>query len=669
MHEVSELTVSATNRTLDDGRSIAVLTLVPGLEGKPAVLGPGGLANLDRALDDIASDIGAGIVAGVVLTGTGKTFCAGADLDFMASITEHERAREFAATGHRVFGRLGQLGVPVVAAINGVALGGGLELALHCTARIAARSVKAIGLPEISLGLLPGWGGTTLLPRLIGLDSAVTVMVENPVKGNKLLNAGQTLALGIVDDVRDDADLVDAAVMHASKAQAVRAPTHNAAFDTEALSQRVVELSRRAANPAAALSRLHNVIASTTSTADGFAREIEALAELICTPEFKNRVYAFHLTTQRARKPSGLPADAPRAVTRIGVIGAGLMASQFVSLFAERLAVPVVMTDVSQERLDSALARVRSTLDSRVEKGQLEAANRDVIVDKVHTTLDYADFADCDFVMEAVFEDFDVKTSVLSGVEKYVSSNAVLATNTSSLSVTGLAESLTHPERMIGFHFFNPVAVMPLIEVVETALSDGSTIATAVSVAGALRKAPVLVKDKPGFVVNRVLSAYLSAVFDLIDHGVSPSRISAALLPLRLPMNPFALVDLIGRTVTLHMLESLHAFAPERISVSETLRALEAKPHGDTVEDDIRALDLANTETHDDEAIRIVVEDAIAVEIDRILAERVVYEIADVDLCLINGAAWPVASGGISKYLDQCGASLRARGATFHPVV
>jgi hypothetical protein len=190
-----------------------------------------------------------------------------------------------------------------------------------------------------------------------------------------------------------------------------------------------------------------------------------------------------------------------------------------------------------------------------------------------------------------------------------------------------------------------------------------------VSVAGALRKAPVLVHDKPGFVVNRVLSAYLSAVFDLVDQGVTPSRISEALLPMRFPMDPFALVDLIGRTVTLHMLESLHAFAPERITVSETLRTLEAEPHSNAIEDDIRALDLANTETRADRELRIAVEDAIVVEIDRILAERVVHEIADVDLCLINGAAWPVASGGASKYLDQCGASVRARGKTFHPAV
>jgi 3-hydroxyacyl-CoA dehydrogenase/enoyl-CoA hydratase/carnithine racemase len=668
VNEASPLTVSVSSRTSEDGRLIAVLTLVPGVEGKPAVFGPDGLAHLDSALDAVTTDIQSGTVTGVVVTGTGRTFCAGADLDFMAGITNREHALDFAATGHRVFGRLRKLGVPVVAAINGVALGGGLELALHCTERVASRSVWAIGLPEISLGLLPGWGGTTLLPELIGLGRATTVMVENPVKGNKLLTADQALGFGIVDEVCDDTDLLDRAVAVALQPIQARTETHTAPHNVEALTQLVVALSSRPANPATALNRLRDVVASTTTTVQGFVLEIEALADLICTREFAHRVYAFHLTTQRARKPSGVPADEPRAVTRVGVIGAGLMASQFVSLFAERLAVPVIMTDVSQERLDSALERVAASLDTRVDKGQLDASARDAVLERIATTLDYADFSDCDFVMEAVFEDFDVKASVLSSVEKFVSTTAVLATNTSSLSVTGLAETLTNPARMIGFHFFNPVAVMPLIEVVATELTDGPTTATAVAVASALRKAPVIVRDKPGFVVNRVLSAYLSAVFNLVDHGVSPERISDALTPLRFPMDPFALVDLIGRTVTLHMLESLHAFAPERITVSDTLRALEASPQSDRVADDIAERAPAIETQQNGESLRREVENAIAVEIDRILDERVVGEIADVDLCLINGAAWPVASGGISKYLDECGASVRARGLTFHSV-
>ena len=269
--------------------------------------------------------------------------------------------------------------------------------------------------------------------------------------------------------------------------------------------------------------------------------------------------------------------------------------------------------------------------------------------------------------MEAVFEDFEVKRDVLTAIEKVVSTETVLATNTSSLSVTKLAGALAEPSRLVGFHFFNPVAVMPLIEIVATRLTDPTATATAASVAGLLRKAPVLVRDQPGFVVNRVLSAYLSAVFELVDSGVPPHHISRSLEALRLPMDPFALVDLIGRTVTLHMIQSLHDFAPDRIPTSGTLAKLEKQPVSDRIEADIDTLSIPLAGHRDSESLRVFVEDAITREIDTLLTESVVHAIEDVDLCLINGAAWPVACGGISKYLDECGASVRVRGSLFHP--
>lgn len=631
------------------------------------MFGPAGLDSLDAAITTVTQHISTGSVSGVVITGSDKTFCAGADLDFMASFSDVEIAREFADQGQRTFVRLSQLGVPVVAAINGVALGGGLELALHCAWRVVAKSVRAIGLPEISLGLLPGWGGTTLLPRLVGLKTATHVFIDNPVKGNKLLSALDALSMGIIDELCEDGDLIDIAVARASAAIEPRQAVTIGDGEKDALEVHVEQLSLRAANPANALKRTSQVVAKTGSVIEGLKLEAEALAQLICTSEFRNRVYSFHLTSQRARKPTGLPSEPPRTVSRVGVIGAGLMASQFVSLFAERLAVPVVMTDVSQERLDLALARVADALDSRVGKGQIDVITRDAILQRIDTTLDHADFSDCDFVMEAVFEDFDVKQSVLTEIEKVVSATTVLATNTSSLSVTKLAETLNEPARLVGFHFFNPVAVMPLIEIVATPFTDASVTATAASVAGLLRKAPVLVNDKPGFVVNRVLSAYLSAVFVLVDNGIHPHDITRSLEPLRLPMDPFALVDLIGRTVTLHMIQSLSDFAPERIFVSKTLTTLEHKPKSERIQSDIESLSLAQSEENDPESLRVFVEDAIAREIDTLLTESVVHAIEDVDLCLINGAAWPVASGGISKYLDECGASLRVRGTLFHP--
>lgn len=667
MNEQAPLSAVVTTREASEDSRVAIITLVPAVEGRPAVFGPAGLHSLDAAITTITQQISTGHVSGVVITGSDKTFCAGADLDFMASFSDVESAREFAEQGQRVFVRLSQLSVPIVAAINGVALGGGLELALHCAWRVGAKSVRAIGLPEISLGLLPGWGGTTLLPRLVGLKTATHVFIDNPVKGNKLLSASDALSMGIIDELCDDGDLIDVAVARASAAIEPRQAAPISDGEKDALEIHVEKLSLRPANPANALKRTSRVVARTASVIDGLELEAEALAQLICTSEFRNRVYSFHLTSQRARKPSGLPSEPPRTVSRVGVIGAGLMASQFVSLFAERLAVPVVMTDVSQERLDLALARVADALDSRVGKGQLDVNTRDAILQRIDTTLDHADFSDCDFVMEAVFEDFDVKRSVLTEIEKIVSATAVLATNTSSLSVTKLAETLDEPARLVGFHFFNPVAVMPLIEIVATPFTDASVTATAASVAGLLRKAPVLVNDKPGFVVNRVLSAYLSAVFDLVDNGIHPHDITRSLEPLRLPMDPFALVDLIGRTVTLHMIQSLSDFAPERISVSNTLITLEHKPNSESIQSDIASLALAQSGENDPESMRVFVEDAVAREIDTLLTESVVHAIEDVDLCLINGAAWPVASGGISKYLDECGASLRVRGTLFHP--
>ena len=663
--ESSPLTVTVTRHDGKDAHTIAVLTLNPGTEGKPAVFGPVGLRNLDTAIDAVAAGILAGGIHGVVVVGSGRTFCAGADLDFMAATPTRDDAIDFAQTGHRVFGRLRDLKVPVVAAINGTALGGGLELALHCSGRVVADTARNIGLPEVSLGLLPGWGGTTLLPRLIGMTSALAVLIANPLRGNKLLDAREAHHLGIVDEVCGEDELLTTAIALASREATPRTPVELSDDDRQQLSLSVDSYRNKPANPIQALEAMDRVVSGTMGLVAGFSLEVEALADLIMTTEFRNRVYSFHLTTQRARNPAGIPRSTPKEIVQVGVVGAGLMASQFVSLFAERLGVTVVMTDVSQERLDVGVARITAGLEARVAKGQLTRELRDAILERISPTLDYSDFATCDFVMEAVFEDFGVKKRVLAEVEKFVSADAIIATNTSSLSVEALAKTLTNPSRFIGFHFFNPVAVMPLIEIVASTQSDDTTVATASSVASQLRKSPVLVRDQPGFVVNRVLSAYLSAVCVLVESGVTPAAISRALEPLRLPMTPFALVDLIGRTVTLHMLESLHAFAPDRISVAGFLRDLEQARGGSTLEDDINGLELPEGNRTGAE-IRHEVEDAIAIEISTMLDESVVPAVDDIDLCLINGAAWPVASGGISRYLDESGASRRHRGALFH---
>ena len=665
LREAVVSTVTMETETTPNGSRVAVMTLVAEDPKRPAVLGPQGLRNLDAALDSLTDDLSAGSLTAVVVRGTGKAFCAGADLDMMSSINDRVDSLALAQQGHAVLGRLGALGIPVVAEINGVALGGGLELALHCTHRVAARSVTAIGLPEVSLGLIPGWGGATLLPRLVGFANALTVLLENPVKNNALLNATTAEELGIVDRVVPGEHLHEGVLRFIDDGLPVDRADHEvSADDLETLRSRAFELSQRPANPAYAISRLVDVLESSTTVTDGFRAEDEALADTILTHEFRNRVYSFHLTTQRARKPAGVPAVDPRPITSVGVIGAGLMASQFATLFAERLRVPVTMTDVSQERLDSAISRISDGLASRVSRGSLTEAAREEILGNLHTTLDKSDFAACDFVMEAVFEDMSVKVDVLREIEQHVSPECILATNTSSLSVTGMAAELNRPERLIGFHFFNPVAVMPLIEVVATEHTSPESISTAIACAGALKKTPVITRDLAGFVVNRLLSVFLSEVFDAVDDGAHPDAIGVELHALRLPMDPFALVDLIGRPVTLHMIESLNRFCPERVHVSDSLRAATEHPASSSIAADIVAV--RGTGTASAESVRDAVCDALVREIDIMLTEAVVADVKDIDLCLITGAGWPVAHGGISRYLDEIGSTERVLGRRFH---
>jgi 3-hydroxyacyl-CoA dehydrogenase/enoyl-CoA hydratase/carnithine racemase len=658
-------TVTVSEEATAGGKRVLVLTLVAEDPSRPAVLGPRGLENLDAAIDSAHSSIDDGGIGAVVIRGSGRTFCAGADLDMMASITDRTLSLSLAETGHRVLGRLSRLGVPSIAEINGVALGGGLELALHCTYRFVAASVTALGLPEVSLGLIPGWGGATLLPRLIGLDNATTVLLDNPVKGNALLTASRAKELGIVDAVAADDKLHESVLAFVDNDFPLVRHEHNSSEDElSAFREKATALTTRPANPADAIRRLDEVIGAGRTIGTGFAAEDDALADLIMTPEFRNRVYSFHLTSSRARKPAGVPDAAPHEITHIGVIGAGLMATQFATLFAEKLNVLVTLTDVSQERLDAAVARVADALDSRVKRGTLTPDAREQVLTNIGTTLDKSDFATCDFVMEAVFEDLDVKVSVLREIEEHISPECILATNTSSLSVTAMAEALDRPERLIGFHFFNPVAVMPLIEVVSTEHSDPGAISTAIACAQKMRKTPVITRDLPGFVVNRILSVFLSEALDDIDRGVSAAVITEALLPLRLPMDPFALIDLIGRAVTLHMMESLHQFAPNRVHVVDALQDATANPASESIATDIgNGSYAASGELHD---IHDRTVDALTREISIMLDEGVVADIRDIDLCLIAGAGWPVAHGGISRYLDAVGSTERVLGRRFH---
>ncbi len=674
--------------TLPSGKTLALVTLDNGKDHtRPNTFGPVGLLELDATLETLRGRASSGEIAGVAITGKPFILAAGADLSKVNDIPSREIAGLLPKLGHHVFGKLENLGAPTFVFINGLALGGGLEIGLNANYRTIDASAQGIALPEVFLGLIPGWGGSYLLPNLIGIENALTVMIENPLKMNRMLKAPKAFEFGIADAMFNASTFLEESIAWASDVIAgkitpkrknvpgklERAVKWDAAIG---IARKMLEekIGTVPASPYKALDLLK--AAKSGSKAECFALEDAALAELISGEQFRASVYAFNLVQKRAKRPAGAPdKELTQRVTKVGVIGAGLMASQFALLFARRLRVPVVITDLDQKRVDQGVATIREEIDTLHEKGRISADERNRLTALVHGTTDKAEFADCDWVIEAVFEELGVKQDVFAEIEPHISEDAVLATNTSSLSVEKIGAKLTHPERLVGFHFFNPVAVMPLIEVVRTPATSDGVLATAMATAKNLRKNAVITRDTPGFVVNRVLAKLLGEAMHAVDSGTSFSDVDAALAPLGLPMAPSELLDLVGLRVGAHVLDTHHRAFPDRFYDSENLHKLaeygvlfEKDAKGKIKGFDKKALKIVagGTSPLDKSEILRRVQDGLADEIHRMLDDNVVYAAEDIDLCLILGAGYPFQMGGVTPYLDRVGASERVFSDTFH---
>ncbi len=682
----AEVVTRALARDVDlpGGGRIVLVTLDNGLDHtRPNTFGPAGLAELEAAVTAAAArpDVDA-----IAVTGKPFGFAVGADLTAVPGVRSRDQALEIARTGHRVFRRFADSAKPTFALVNGVAMGGGLELALHCRYRTISAGVPAISLPECFLGLIPGWGGTWLLPNLVGADRAVTVIVENPLNGNRSLTGRRAATLGIADATFAPADFLEQSLGWAGRVLRGEVtvdrpePDRGPAWDAAVGRGRAAADAKVHAAAPAPYRALDLLAAARTATRDdGFAAEDEALADLLLGDELRAGLYAFDLVQRRARRPVGAAApELARPVTKVGIVGAGLMASQLGLLFARRLQVPVVLTDLDQGRLDAGVGRVQAEIDALSGRGRLsvEAAAR--LRGLVTGSLTLDAFADADLVLEAVFEDRAVKAAVFADLEAVVADGCVLATNTSSLSVTEMAAKLRCPERVVGLHFFNPVAVLPLVEVVRGARTDQPTLATALAVATSLKKSAVLVRDAPAFVVNRLLTRFLGEVIRAVDAGTPIPVADRALAPLGLPLPPLVLLGLVGPAVALHVAETLHAAFPERFPLSGNLAALVAAgktgvytwgPDGPSVDPDVAALFPAPTGgvPPTEPEVRRRALDALADEARRLLDEAVVAAPQDIDLCMILGAGWPFHLGGITPYLDRAGIAERVTGRRFLP--
>lgn len=688
--EAAQVTDEVVTRALSrdialphSARPAVLITLTNGHDHtKPNTLGPRSLGELNAALDAalVRDDI-----AAVLITGKPFILAAGADLTGVAKITSTDQARTIARIGHAVFDKLRSTSVPTFALINGMALGGGLELGLHCHYRTVNAAARGIALPECFLGMFPGWGGAYLLPNLIGADRAVRVIIENALDSNTMLDGRAAYELGIADAVFHPADFLEQSLDWAGRVVAGTVTVTRPEIDRGegwdaaiARGRAVADAKLSGASPGAYRALELMAAAKTADRLDAYRAEDEGLAEILMSPQLRASLYAFNLVQKRARKPAGAPdAVLARSVSKVGIVGAGLMASQLALLFARRLQVPVVITDLDGERVARGLGYVRGEVDKLLAKGRIssDAANR--LNGLVTGTVDNSAYAECDFVIEAVFEQLEVKQKVFAELENYVSPDCVLATNTSSLSVSAMATDLQHPERVVGFHFFNPVAVMPLVEAVRGERTDDATVATALFVAKELKKNAVLVKDAPAFVVNRVFMRLMSEVIAAVDEGTPIEVADTALRPLGLPMTPFTLLQLVGPQIALHVSETLHAALGERFHVSPNLRALvaagragiydftpEGKPY---VAEETRALLTVGDQPSTAEQVRRRATEALAEEIGMMLAEGVVAAPMDIDLCMILGAGWPFHNGGITPYLDREGISERVLGRRFLP--
>ena len=675
--------------TLPDGAGIlALVTLDNDLDvAVPTSFGPVGLRELRSVLLTLQQRAADGEIVAVGVTGKPRFLAAGADLTAAARMTDATQARELGEVGHAAFRLLGELAVPTFGYINGVALGGGFEIALNCTYRTIAGDVTAVGLPETFLGLVPGWGGCYLLPQLVGVRRAVELIINRPLAGNRMTNAAGVLELGCADALFHPADFLEQSLVWTADVLAGRVRVDRGELESASEWDAVVVATREMLDQ-----RLHGsrpapyraldlvAAARTTDRDTAFVAEEDALCDLIMSDGLRASLYAFDLTTRKARKPVGAPSeDLARPVRTVGIVGAGLMAGQLAVLLAQRLKVPVVMREIDDERVAAGLEGVRRIVDGLAKRG-LSADEATRLTESISISTDLSTLAGADLVIEAVTEVLELKQRVFAELEDVVADDAILATNTSALSVAEMAANLRHPERVVGLHFFNPVASMPLVEIVRTPVSSEEAVATAFALVKKLRKTAVGVSDHPGFVVNRLLLRMLAEVVATVENGTPVTLADVALRPMGIPMSPFALIQLVGPQVALHVLDQLHEQLGARYPLSPGLTRLLSE--GRRV---AGAPDGQGAELSVDPAIQDVfgkpgglsargeagVLDAVLAglteEIGLMLDEGVVGSPDQIDLCMILGAGWPLHLGGISPYLDRMGYSTRILGHRLHP--
>ena len=661
---------------------LALITLDNGADHtRPNTFGPASLNALPSAIDQVQKTD----AVAIAVTGKPFIFAAGADLSGIGAVKEKSVATAFGELGHEVFLKLHESKKPTFAFINGLALGGGLEVGLNSHYRTLA-STAFTGLPECFLGLVPGWGGATLLPKLIGAENAVQVIILNALNNNTMMKAKDALGLGVVDAVFEPSDFLEHSVKFVADILSGKKKVERKDFSKDsagfekaiATGKAAIAKKYSGAQIPAPLAALELIKAAQTNTVrDGYAAETKVLSDLVMSDGLRASLYSFNLIQKKRKKVEGAPKPAlARKITKVGVVGAGLMASQLALLMLRNLKVPVVITDLDQERVDKGVTWIKNEIQKLVDKKRLnpEAASR--LLSNISGSVDQKVFANADFVIEAIFEELSLKQKLFEDLEAIITPECILATNTSSLSVEAMSEGLKNPERVVGFHFFNPVAIMPLLEVARTTKTDDATVATAINIGKDLKKTMVIVKDAPAFVVNRLLTRFMGEVTDAMDEGTPFEVADAAMAPLGFPMSSLELLGLVGPGVALHVSETLNKNLGPRYKISPTMQRfvkegvktfyVKNEQGMNVVNPAALALLEKGSKVSTADQVRRRALEALAVEAKMMLDQGVVSTPQEIDICMLLGSGWPMHLGGILPYLDREGISEAVCGARFH---
>jgi 3-hydroxyacyl-CoA dehydrogenase/enoyl-CoA hydratase/3-hydroxybutyryl-CoA epimerase len=679
---VTELESTASFTLEVDGEGVAWLVLDQP-DSEVNLLGSSVMEELDHLLGELESRIATGKIVAVVLrSGKDGSFVAGADVREIAEVRDRQEATEASREGQRIFRRLDRLNVPTVAAVHGTCLGGGTEMLLACDYRVASDAgATEIGLPEVKLGILPGFGGTVRLPRLCGLRNAMSVILQG-----RSVSASRARSMGLVDRVVDADAFDDRAEAFVDDVLSGR--VEGGGYD-KSLPERLLEdtplgrallfrIARRRTrkrtegNYPAPLRAL-DVMEETyeLSIDDALDVEARALGELLVTPESRNLTRIFLLGREAEKALPEEVMDRRERVGKLGVLGAGVMGGAIAELAAAG-DVRVALKDVEQEALEDGLRHARELLEKAARKGVVDEEEAGLKFALIDGTLSYDELRDVDLVIEAVVEEMAVKKQVLREAEEVIPAEAVFATNTSSLSVTELAEAADRPERVVGLHFFNPVHKMPLVEVVRGEASADEALATALGFASDMGKNPVLVRDAPGFLVNRVLAPYLNEAGFLLEEGASVAAIDDAVSDFGMPMGPCRLLDEVGLDVARHVSDQMVDAFGERMKPSSVVGRLVDDGRlgkkgglGFYVYDDG---DEKGPDPHLDEMlpdpespppdageIRRRCLYLMVNEAAHALEDRVASGPGDVDLAMVMGTGFPPYRGGVLRWADSEG--------------